>query len=564
VVPEQFRSPLFALASSLVDDLADASPSFAIEIGAIPKSDDLDDFSPSGYERTMDIYDRYLVKLDEPVNAPVDEIDRIAAIVMRERLSSNRLLLASGEVARTFSVLDSPAGQIRQVFEIMSTETSQDREAIVRRLLRVPASLATWRETLDDLAAKKLLPAARQVSGVAEQTASFASGDVRGLAERLIDVHGEIPGLLDAAAVAAASFGDLSVALHEVYLPQSTAGDFVGAERYQPWSSYFTGATLDLAELYEWGWADLCRINERMWQIAAELAPRANSLPEVAELLDTDAGRTIHGTDEILRRLKEFTARTTEELNGAHFDIDRRIQFCDVRLAPEGSAAAPYYLPPSEDLSRPGTTWLPTMGNTSFHWWRLVSTWYHESVPGHHLQCAVAMLQRENQSRFHRVAAWTSGYGEGWALYAERLMEDLGGFSDPGDEMGFLSAQALRAARIVVDLGLHLQLEAPGDLGVLANLGDCSGTKWTPTMAVALLEERALLDPTFAQSEVDRYLGLAGQAISYKVGERYWLAARESARARHAGKFDLKAWHSFALNLGPLGLDDFAHEMDRF
>ena len=199
-----------------------------------------------------------------------------------------------------------------------------------------------------------------------------------------------------------------------------------------------------------------------MWEIAKELAPGATSLVAVAEVLDNDPERAIDGTDALLTMLKAFTARTADELDGVHFDIDDRIRFCDARLAPEGSAAAPYYINPSEDLSRPGTTWFPTLGKTKFTWWREASTWYHESIPGHHLQIATALLAADRQSRFHRLVGNTSGYAEGWALYAERLMDELGYYSDLGDEMGYLAAQALRAARIVVDVGLHLEFDAPG------------------------------------------------------------------------------------------------------
>ena len=157
-----------------------------------------------------------------------------------------------------------------------------------------------------------------------------------------------------------------------------------------------------------------------------------------------------------------------------------------------------------------------------------------------------------------------SGYGEGWALYAERLMEELGGFSDPADELGYLEGQAVRAARIVVDLGLHLGLPAPSDIGTLGGLGDCSSKPWTPEMAIALLEERAITDPESAASEVDRYLSMPGQAISYKVGERVWLSARADARARLGDRFNLKSFHAHALGLGPMGLDPFRTELDRW
>jgi uncharacterized protein (DUF885 family) len=253
-----------------------------------------------------------------------------------------------------------------------------------------------------------------------------------------------------------------------------------------------------------------------------------------------------------------------EELDGVQFDIDPRIRFCDARLAPEGSAGAPYYIPPSEDLSRPGTTWFPTLGATTFPWWSHASTWYHEGVPGHHLQCATSLLEADRQSRFHRLEAWTSGYGEGWALYAERLMSELGFFSDLGEEMGYLSGQSLRAARVMVDIGLHFELEAPSDLGELAGLGDCSGKVWTAEMAVAVLEERAMQSHEMSVSEVDRYLGMPGQAISYKVGERIWMRTREEAKSRLGNNFSLKRFHAYALALGPMGLDPLEEELRRW
>jgi uncharacterized protein (DUF885 family) len=201
------------------------------------------------------------------------------------------------------------------------------------------------------------------------------------------------------------------------------------------------------------------------------------------------------------------------------------------------------------------------MGKTKFSWWRFASTWYHESIPGHHLQIATALLASDRQSRFHRLVGNTSGYAEGWALYAERLMDELGYFSDLGDELGYLANQALRAARIVVDVGLHLELDAPADMGVLGGLGDCSNKRWSAEMAVALLEEWAIQDHPMSVSEVDRYLGLPAQAISYKVGERIWLESREAAKQRLGDRFNLKAFHAHALVLGPMGLDDFSAEM---
>jgi uncharacterized protein (DUF885 family) len=286
-----------------------------------------------------------------------------------------------------------------------------------------------------------------------------------------------------------------------------------------------------------------------MWKVAAQIKPDARSLREVADYLETAPEYEIHGVEALLKKLRDFTDAAVKQMDGVHFDIDDSIKFCDARIAPDGSAAAPYYMQPSEDLSRPGTTWFPTLGKDTFSWWHIASTWYHEAIPGHHLQCATVIIERDRLSRYQRTDAWTSGYGEGWALYAERLMDELGGFDEPGIEMGYLAGQALRAARIVVDIGMHLQLK------------DQNGEVWNAETAFDLLLNSALMDEDFARSEVDRYLGWPGQAISYKVGERFWMQAREDAKTRLGSAFELKKFHSFALKLGPMGLDPFAKEL---
>jgi uncharacterized protein (DUF885 family) len=286
-----------------------------------------------------------------------------------------------------------------------------------------------------------------------------------------------------------------------------------------------------------------------MWTIAQQIKPGAKSLREVADVLDNDPKYIIKGKENVVKYLQDFTDSAIARLNGEFFEVDDRIKNCEARLAPEGSASAPYYNPPSEDLSRPGTTWIPMLGKDEVSNWHLVSTWYHEAVPGHHLQIATVTIEKERLTRFQRTAAWISGYGEGWALYAERFMDELGAFNEPGIEMGYLSGQALRAARIVVDIGMHL------------GYTDFEGNVWNAESSRKLLNEQALLDQEHSRSETDRYLGWPGQAISYKVGGRVWMEAREGARARLGGGFNMKKFHSYALKIGPMGLDPFAAEM---
>ncbi len=559
------RSELFAFADAFIERSAALNPIAATDYGIDRYDDQLTDFSLAKAAETTDFLRSSLAALGAITTT--DEIDRIGKQVMAERLTATLGLEESGETRRTFSVLASPASRIRQVFDLQPARSPEHADRIRSRLAAVGGALESWRSALDEDSGGGLVAARRQALGVADQLDTYGGGAFSGVARRAAlrcGVDADSSGLVAAASGADRACSELAAWLRTVYARRAGEEDAVGAERYRSWATYFTGAELDLTEIYHWGWADLQRINGRMWEIAAHVAPGARTLTEVAARLDADENRAVHGAEVLLARLRGLTESAVDMLDGVHFDIDGRIRFCDARLAPEGSAAAPYYIAPSEDLSRPGTTWFPTLGHDRFPLWRLVSTWYHESVPGHHLQCATAILSRQRQSRFQRLEGFISGYGEGWALYAERLMEELGAFTDRGDEMGYLSCQALRAARIVVDIGMHLALAAPSDIGVLADLGDVAGRRWDPEMAVALLQERAIEPPDMAVSEVDRYLGVPGQAISYKVGERVWLEARQDARRRLGPAFDLKAWHAHALALGPMGLDPFRREMSAF
>jgi len=279
-------------------------------------------------------------------------------------------------------------------------------------------------------------------------------------------------------------------------------------------------------------------------------------LRAVINFLEHDETRMAVGADALQRFLQNLMDRTIADLNGVHFDIPAPVQTVEAMIAPPGGAAAMYYTPPAEDFSRPGRTWYPVHDRTHFPLWHEVTTCYHEGVPGHHLQCGQVIYLADQLNRFQRTLAWTSGHGEGWALYAERLMGELGYLEDPAYELGMLAAQAFRAARIVVDIGLHCDYPIP------AHIGAAPGQRWDADYAYRfLLEHAPLLDDAFARSEVDRYLGLPGQAISYKVGEKVWLEGRDNARARHGAAFDLKAFHAASLDLGPLGLDQLAEEL---
>lgn len=541
-----FRSPIFELADQHVEALALISPIQCTMMGNGINQDKWDDFSLAGSNVSAELVRKDLAKLR--ALEPIDEIDRIAKKVMEERLESSLLLHDSGEEHLIWSVLTSPVSDLRSVFEIMSHESAEDLANVAARLHALDLAFTQWASKLATLSSQGKTTSRRQVEGVIEQLGQHADGGYEAMAKRF-DPENKYPDLHAGALAAQEACRKLATFLKNDYLPKATPTDAVGEERYAMWARYFTGANLNLRETYEWGVADLKRINDRMWKVAEKIKPGATSLREVADILDNDPKYFIKDKEGIVAFLQDFTDKTIERMNGEYFEVDDRIKTCETRYAPDGSGTAPYYNPPSEDLSRPGTTWIPSQGTEGFTWWHLISTWYHEAVPGHHLQCATTTIEKDRLSRYQRTSAWISGYGEGWALYAERFMDELGAFDEPGIEMGYLSNQALRAARVVVDIGIHLGYK------------DENGNVWNADTVKDVLFEKALQSDAIAASERDRYLGLPGQAISYKVGERVWMQAREDAKARLGDKFTLKKFHTFALRIGPMGLDPFAEEL---
>jgi uncharacterized protein (DUF885 family) len=540
------RSEIFAISDEYIDALGRMSPSAATFLG-IPGYDHLlDDFSVAAETKVADYRREVLARVK--AMQPIDDIDRIAKEVLIERVEASLQLFDSKEAFITYGPIANPVSHIRSIFTLMNTEGDEAISNITSRLNAIGGALDSWKSTLEDMYALGKGTARRQVLGVASQLEVHGGGGYADMAKS-IDPENKYPELHAAALNAQAACLSMANWMKEVHAPRSLDVDAVGAERYAPWARYFTGADLDLRATYEWGVQDLKQINDRMYRAAAKLGLEGKSLKEVADIVEESELHSIEGEDNLLAKLKSFTQEAVDRLDGVYFDIDPRIRFCDAQIAPAGSAAAPYYMPPSEDLSRPGTTWYPTLGHTRFNFWHIASTWYHEAVPGHHLQVATSTIEKDRLTRFQRTEAWISGYGEGWALYAERFMDELGAFEDPAYELGFLSGQALRAARIIVDIGMHCGYE------------DFDGNVWNAQSAFDLLVNRALLAEDFARSEVDRYLGWPGQAISYKVGERVWVRTREDAKKRLGDKFDIKAWHNYALKIGPMGLDPFEREM---
>ena len=547
-----------------VDALAELHPNMATSLGIPGSETELTDYSPDGHAARTEVRTRAQAALDAA--AIENERDRIARDTMLERFDYEAELEDTNEHLRSLNILASPLQNTRSVFDLMPKDTAEDWANIAGRMAAVPDALASYRASLAAGRDAGIVVAQRQVNGGIEQCRVWSGAEADSFFDRLraeaTDVPASIASDLEAnAALAAAAYAEMADWLASDYLPNANPHDPVGRERYAAASRGFNGIALDLDETYQWGWEELWRIQDEMQQTAERIAP-GSSVPEAIGILENDAERTIEGEDAFRQWMQQTQDTTMAELHGTHFEIAEPVQQIEAMIAPPGGALAMYYTGPTEDFSRPGRTWYPTGGTTRFPLWRELSVCYHEGVPGHHLQIGTTRWLGEQLTRYQRLLAGTSGYVEGWALYAERLMAELGYLEDPAYYMGLLSSQALRAARVVVDIGMHLELTIP-DREPAFGGADHGGEVWRGEIALPFLIERSFFPQKMLASEVDRYLGWPGQAISYKVGEREWLAARAEAQAALGNQFDLKRFHAEALEMGPMGLAQLRAEISR-
>lgn len=564
--PTAAPSPVFAIADRYIEEAAALNPIAATAWGVAGHDDRMPDLSPDGEDAVDALHARTLAELDA---APIEsDRDRVARSFMSERLSLARAQHEAGDHLRSIRVLGSPMGSVRSAFDLMRYESDDDWAVAARRMQAVPAALEGWRHSQRAGAGRGVVAAKRQAAASAQQAAVWSGTDdagtrpfFHGLVDRYEALDGHSPTVLadlrSGADAATAAYAETARFLREEYHPVADERDAVGPERYQREARRFLGATIDPVETYRWGWEELARIEARAAEVCDAISP-GSTWAEAVELLEANPDYVIEGVEDFQAWNQDLIDTTMAALNGTHFDIAPPLLTCQAMIAPPGGAAAMYYTAPSEDFSRPGRTWYPTLGKTRFPLWREVSICYHEGVPGHHLQIGHTKVLADELSRYQRVASFVSGHGEGWALYAERLMGELGYFEDPAYELGMLAAQAMRAVRVIVDIGMHLELTIPESSDYLP------GARWDGEIALPFVIERSRFPADFMASEVDRYLGWPGQAISYKVGERVWLECRADAQARHGADFDLKAWHAHALDLGGLGLDALREELARF
>ena len=542
--------PVFALSDRFVDDYAALWPIRATYEGVPGHDHEWGDLGPSGVQARQDMLVRYRREL--AALPPATEADDVlAARVLTELVEQHLEVFEHDDHLRDVGHMASTVPDMRDVLDVQSIATAEAQEALIERLRGMPDALAQWRSLLELALDKGVTVAARQVHSVIDQL-RHAPGPEGAFTRRAHMVVTAAPQLRDAADAALTGVQQACEAtaafLVQRYLPQGDDTDGVGLERYLRAARHVLGTSLDPHEAYAWGWEHLAGLLDRAEAVAARIDPDAN-LRAVVQRLKTAPQFAAPSTTAFVELMRRRQREALAALADTHFDVPDQIRDVEVRLAPPGTPLGALYMAPSEDFTRPGSIWWALGERETVPLFEEVSTAYHEGFPGHHLQIGIQRAIGDRLSRAHRLLVWNVAYGEGWALYAETLMDELGYFEEPHYELGYLTSSILRALRVVIDLGLHLDLPIPDHSPV------DPGGRWSYGLAVETLEQLTGLDRAYAESEITRYLGWPAQAIGYALGQRAIMELREQRRLRDGSDFNLAAFHADVLGSGPVRLD---------
>jgi uncharacterized protein (DUF885 family) len=539
----------FSVSDEFTERWADLDPLSATTYGIVGRDHLPSDFSPAGHAARADLYRRTRKELAVFLDDDDAQQSRAATVTigwLDQRISEFESEWWTHDLNHTAS----PYQDIRDVFDVMPRQSAGGWESIMARLNSFGQMLDGYRESLELGVSSDRTVAVRQAEAVLAQAEASASDESRFLSfpADAAAVGVDERKVRDAVDRALRANGEFAAWLRSEYLPSARPDDAVGRDEYLRGAEKFLGIPIAPEETYQWGWSEVRRIRAEMRDAASTIMP-GKTVGEVIEHLDNDPNRSAATREDFVRFVSDIQQEAISQLAGEHFDVPEELRTVTVNIAPPGGSLGAWYMSPSEDFKRPGSIWYAPGSRVRLPYWGEVSTAYHEGFPGHHLQVGTAVLNRDRLSRFHRTAIWYAGSGEGWALYAERLMDELGFFENQEYRLGLLASQLFRSIRVVLDIGCQLGLALPDDAPMHA------GEVWNYDIGVDYMTHIGLQPRDMAESEVTRYLGWWGQAISYKVGEREILKIRDEVQARDGADFDRKGFHRDLLDMGAVRLD---------
>lgn len=302
-----------------------------------------------------------------------------------------------------------------------------------------------------------------------------------------------------------------------------------GAELYLEAIHRHTTTHLTADEIHEIGLQQVARLADEYRELGRE-ALGTNDLPEIYRRLREDPDLHFTAGPEV----RAAAERALAKAKAAMGDWFGRLPKADCIVGETPSGPTAFYFPPATDGSRPGMFFVNTSDPTHWGRYEIEAIAYHEGIPGHHLQLAIAQ-ELEDVPEFRKHAGVTA-YAEGWGLYTERLADEMGLYSGPLERMGMLSADSLRAGRLVVDTGMH----AKG---------------WSRQQAIDFYAENSPLSMGTIENEVDRYIAMPGQALAYMIGRLEIQRMRREAEQTMGDRFDIKGFHDTVLDSGMVPLE---------
>lgn len=344
------------------------------------------------------------------------------------------------------------------------------------------------------------------------------------------------------------SYQKLHDFLQQEYIPHTRttagiSGITQGADYYKFLVRYWTTSDLTPEEIFQTGLEEVKRIRTEMENIKNETGFKGD-LKQFFDYVNNDRKFMPYKTpDEILAGFRAINTRMEPQLKKLFNQVPKSKFEVRQTEAFRAASASAEYNQGTPDGSRPGIFYVPILDAKTFNYTGMETLFLHEAIPGHHYQNSLQM-ENEELPRFRRFL-WYGAYGEGWALYTESLGKELGLYTDPYQYFGHLGDGIHRAIRLVVDVGLHTK-------------------QWTREQAIQYMMENEPINEQGAAAEIERYMAIPGQALSYKIGQLKILALRKEASDALGDRFSVAAFHDEVLKYGCLPLDVLESRIDQW
>jgi uncharacterized protein (DUF885 family) len=545
-------TPVNELADRFWESILEINPTTATFYGDDRYADRLEDPGPEGRARARAPMERTAAEASAIDTDGLPTEDRITRDMLK--VIAELQIEEDDQALHQLRVVDQMGGPqqlLPQLTQFQPADTPERLDAFIVRLHAYPAFMAANAQLLRDGQASGLT--APRI--VAERTIAQI--------ERMLEVP--IESAIVPSMVQVASDADrerVREVVRDVVYPADLAfldvlrGEYLAATRTDPglWSApngeqlyrtairSWTTLDLDPEEVHRTGLAELESIEAERRVISAA-AGFGDDTAAYRAALDADDANTPATKDELVDRATEDIERAMA-MAPRFFGVlpQAPLDVRPVEEYKEKDAPFAYYYPPAPDGSRPGIYYANGYDLPSRKYTKLATTTYHEAAPGHHFQITLEM-ENPHLNTFRRLGARMVGgaYVEGWGLYSERLADEMGLFRNEAERFGMLDAQAWRAARLVVDTGLH-------------------ALRWPRQRSIDFLKTAGLSD-TDAVIETDRYICWPGQALTYKIGQREIEKLRGELSQRDGSGFDLRAFHDAVLGHGSLPLATLSREL---